>query len=126
MRHDEACPWSWPLILSGMDLVEEHVIADVRWKERTFAMPKSHDITASANWSYRSPFSLMSAFSVGSLLSFASVLSIGSAGSILSIGSSGSILSIGSTGSILSIGSAGSILGIGKAGFSPRGWKAAE
>ena len=66
-----------------------------------------------ARWSYRSYYSLLSAYSVASI---ASVLSAGSAGSLLSIGSSGSILSIGSTGSILSIGSAGSILCIGGEG----------
>ncbi len=39
--------------------------------------------------SFKSPQSVLSAFSVGSLLSFASILSIGSAGSILSIGGAG-------------------------------------
>ena len=66
--------------------------------------------------SFKSPQSILSAFSHGSLLSFGSILSIGSTGSVLSIGSVGSILSIGSAGSILSIGSAGSILSIGSAG----------
>ncbi len=76
--------------------------------------PRGKD--ASGWLSFRSPQSILSAFSHSSLLSFASILSIGSAGSILSIGSLGSILSIGSTGSILSIGSIGSILSIGSAG----------
>src|SRR5919205_2524389 len=58
--------------------------------------------------SFKSPQSILSAFSHASILSVGSILSIGSAGSILSIGSTGSILSIGSVGSILSIGGAGS------------------
>src|SRR3712207_2237573 len=66
--------------------------------------------------SFKSPQSILSAFSHGSILSFGSILSIGSTGSVLSIGSVGSILSIGSAGSVLSIGSAGSILSIGRAG----------
>jgi hypothetical protein len=75
-----------------------------------------------AGWlSFKSPQSILSAFSYGSILSFGSILSIGSAGSILSIGSSGSILSIGSAGSVLSIGSVGSMSSIGSAGAPPPG-----
>jgi hypothetical protein len=50
------------------------------------------------SFSFRSPSSLLSAFSVGSILSFGSVLRIGSVGSVLSIGSVVSVLSIGGAG----------------------------
>lgn len=59
------------------------------------------------SFSYRSPWSVLSASSVLSIASAASLLSIGSFASILSIGSSNSILSIGSDGGFLCIGRSG-------------------
>jgi len=56
-------------------------------------------------FSYRSPWSILSASSVLSIASAASVMSIGSFASVLSIGSSHSFLSIGSDGGFLSVGS---------------------
>ena len=62
------------------------------------------DILRRGSLSYRSLWSVLSAWSVLSVASAASLLSVGSFASILSIGSSNSVLSIGSHGGFLSIG----------------------
>ena len=98
----------------GAKIVGKYAAPRLKRPRRSSHPPRGAN---TSGWlSFRSPQSILSAFSHSSLLSFASILSIGSAGSILSIGSLGSILSIGSTGSVLSIGSIGSILSIGSAG----------
>ena len=66
--------------------------------------PVDTGITQRRSLSYRSLWSVLSAWSVLSVASAASLLSVGSFASILSIGSSNSVLSIGSHGGFLSIG----------------------
>ena len=70
--------------------------------KRSRRLPIAARRAAVLGWlSFKSPKSILSAFSHSSILSFGSILSIGSTASILSIGGIGSILSIGSAGSIL-------------------------
>ena len=102
----------------GAKILSKHAASRLKRSRR---LPMAARRARVLGWlSFKSPQSILSAFSYGSVLSLGSILSIGSAGSILSIGSTGSILSIGSAGSILSIGSVGSILSIGSAGAAPR------
>ena|SRR5688572_9069999 len=86
----------FPDTLSGRSFRFAHVAAP--------AVPPVADITQRRSLSYRSLWSVLSAWSVLSVASAASLLSVGSFASILSIGSSNSVLSIGSHGGFLSIG----------------------